>query len=87
MHIAVIGAGFSGITTTKYLTEFGHTVTTFEMNAGVGGVWSPERRYPGVATQNTKDTYYLSDMPMPRDYPTWPSGQQVLLAIRTGERV
>lgn len=77
MRVAVIGAGFSGIATTKYLIEFGHEVTTYEMNADVGGVWSAERRYPGVCTQNTASTYYLSDLPMPRHYPTWPSGEQV----------
>ena len=77
MRVAVIGAGFSGITTTKYLTEFGHNVTAFEQKSTVGGVWCSDRSYPGVATQNTKDTYYLSDMPMPSHYPTWPSGPQV----------
>jgi dimethylaniline monooxygenase (N-oxide forming) len=35
------------------------------------------RRYPGVSTQNTSDTYYLSEMPMPAHYPAWPSGAQV----------
>lgn len=77
MRIAVVGAGFSGITTTKYLVEFGHEVTAFEMNPDVGGVWAANRRYPGVCTQNSKETYYLSDMPMPKEFPTWPSGAQV----------
>lgn len=77
MRIAVVGAGFSGISTLKYLREFGHSVTVFEKNEDVGGVWSAARRYPGVATQNSKDTYYLSDMPMPKHYPTWPSDEQV----------
>lgn len=30
MKIAVIGAGFSGISAVKILTEFGHDVTVFE---------------------------------------------------------
>ena len=30
-----------------------------------------------VFTQNNKGTYALSELPMPKDYPEWPSGQQV----------
>ncbi len=77
MKIAIIGAGFAGLTTARHLRDFGHDVTVFEKVHDVGGVWSTTRLYPGVSTQNGKDTYCLSDFPMPRDYPEWPSGQQV----------
>jgi cation diffusion facilitator CzcD-associated flavoprotein CzcO len=43
----------------------------------VGGVWARSRRYPGVTTQNPRDTYAFSDFPMPRSYPEFPSGEQV----------
>jgi dimethylaniline monooxygenase (N-oxide forming) len=43
----------------------------------VGGVWSKTRTYPGLSTQNGKDTYCFSDFPMPKSYPEWPSGPQV----------
>ncbi|KAK9898501.1 fad-dependent oxidoreductase [Cystobasidium minutum MCA 4210] len=75
--VCIVGAGFSGIAAARVLDKFGYNVTLFEKAPDVGGVWSKIRRYPGVATQNTKDTYYLSEMPMPDDYPAWPSGQQV----------
>ncbi len=75
--IAVVGAGFAGLSTAKVLTGFGHEVTVFEKAPDVGGVWSRTRRYPGLTTQNDKGTYSLSDFPMPRDYPEWPSGEQV----------
>lgn len=75
--VCIVGAGFSGIAAARVLDKFGYEVTLFEKAPDVGGVWSKIRRYPGVATQNTKDTYYLSEMPMPEDYPAWPSGQQV----------
>lgn len=77
MKIAIIGAGFAGLSSAKVLKQFGHDVQVFEKAADVGGVWSASRRYPGLRTQNNKDTYSLSDFPMPASYPEWPSGQQV----------
>lgn len=77
MKIAIIGAGFAGLTTARHLRDFGHDVTVFEKVHDVGGVWSTTRLYPGVSTQNGKDTYCLSDFPYPKHYPEWPTGQQV----------
>jgi dimethylaniline monooxygenase (N-oxide forming) len=77
MNIAIVGAGFAGLSTAKVLKAFGHQVTVFEKEADVGGVWSASRRYPGLITQNVRDTYALSDFPYPADYPEWPSGEQV----------
>jgi cation diffusion facilitator CzcD-associated flavoprotein CzcO len=77
MKIAVIGAGFAGLSTAKVLREFDHEVVVFDKAPDVGGVWSVTRRYPGLRTQNNKGTYALSDLPMPRSYPEWPTGAQV----------
>lgn len=77
MKIAIIGAGFAGLSTAKVLQRVGHDVTVYEKAPDVGGVWSGTRRYPGLSTQNNKGTYALSDYPMPKSYPEWPSGQQV----------
>ena len=74
--IGIIGAGISGLCTTKIFKAFGFDVTVFEKEPDIGGVWSASRRYPGLTTQNPRDTYALSDYPMPRSYPEWPSGQQ-----------
>jgi len=52
MKIAIIGAGFAGLTTARHLRDFGHDVTVFEKVHDVGGVWSTTRLYPGVSTQN-----------------------------------
>ena len=54
-----------------------YDITLYEKEADVGGVWSASRRYPGLTTQNTRNTYELSDYPMPSSYPEWPSGEQV----------
>jgi cation diffusion facilitator CzcD-associated flavoprotein CzcO len=77
MRIAVVGAGVAGLSTAKVLTQLGHEVVVYDKTPDVGGVWSETRRYPGVTTQSPRDTYALSDFPMPKSYPEWPSGQQV----------
>ena len=75
--IGIIGAGVSGLVTAKTCLEYGYAIKVFEKEKEPGGVWASSRRYPGVTTQNTKDTYYFSDFPMPKHFPEWPSGEQV----------
>lgn len=82
-NIAVIGAGLSGLVTAKTLLEYGHDVTVFEKEAEIGGVWSPCRHYPGLTTQNTRDTYAFSELRMPKEYPEFPGGQQMLDYLKT----
>jgi glycine/D-amino acid oxidase-like deaminating enzyme len=77
MRIGIVGAGVAGLVTAKVLDRVGHEVVVFDRTPDVGGVWSAARRYPGVTTQSPRDTYALSDFPMPRTYPEWPSGEQV----------
>jgi len=77
LRVGVIGAGIAGLATTKVLRSRGHDVLVVDRTPDVGGVWSASRRYPGVSTQNNKGSYAFSDMPMPADYPEWPSGEQV----------
>ncbi len=75
--IAIIGAGIAGLCTAKTLLALGYDVQVFEKEADLGGVWSSSRRYPGLSTQNPRETYCFSDWPMPADYPEWPSGAQM----------
>ena len=77
MKVGIIGAGVAGLATAKVLSQAGHEVRVFDKCPDVGGVWSRTRRYPGVTTQSPKAQYSLSDFPMPKDYPEWPSGAQV----------
>ncbi|QIZ37326.1 NAD(P)/FAD-dependent oxidoreductase [Saccharopolyspora sp. ASAGF58] len=77
LRIGIIGAGFAGLSSAKVLRACGFDVVVLDACPDVGGVWSRTRRYPGLTTQNGKDSYALSDHPMPRDYPEWPSGEQV----------
>ncbi|WWC73886.1 uncharacterized protein I206_107858 [Kwoniella pini CBS 10737] len=77
MHIAIVGAGYSGLATASTLLSFGHSVVVFDSSPDVGGVWSSTNHYPGLKAQNDKDTYCFSTLPMPKDYPIHPDGQQV----------
>jgi cation diffusion facilitator CzcD-associated flavoprotein CzcO len=77
MRIGIIGAGVAGLATAKTLLQAGHEVVVFDSAPDVGGVWSRTRRYPGLTTQSARSTYGLSDYPMPKDLPEWPTGTQV----------
>lgn len=75
--IAIIGAGLSGLVTAKTCLEYGYSVKIFEKEPELGGVWASTRRYPGLTTQNARDTYAFSDFPMPRHFDEWPTGEQM----------
>jgi hypothetical protein len=77
MRVGIVGAGVAGLTTAKVLSQAGHEVVVYDKAPDVGGVWSRNRRYPGLTTQSPKAQYSLSDFPMPRDYPEWPTGAQI----------
>jgi len=77
MRVGIIGAGVAGLATAKVLKQAGYEVVIYEQAPDVGGVWSRTRRYPGLTTQSPKAQYSLSDYPMPREYPEWPTGAQV----------
>ena len=49
-NIAIVGAGFAGLVSAKVFKDFGWSVTVFEKDSEVGGVWSSSRRYPGLTT-------------------------------------
>jgi cation diffusion facilitator CzcD-associated flavoprotein CzcO len=77
MRVGIVGAGVAGLTTAKVLRQAGHEVVVYDKAPDVGGVWSRTRRYPGLTTQSPKAQYSLSDFPMPRGYPEWPTGAQI----------
>lgn len=76
--IAIIGAGLSGLVTARTCLAYGFSVKIFEKEQELGGVWASSRRYPGLTTQNPRDTYAFSDFPMPKHFDEWPTGEQML---------
>jgi cation diffusion facilitator CzcD-associated flavoprotein CzcO len=81
--IAVIGAGLSGLVAAKTCKEYGFDVVVYEKEKELGGVWASCRRYPGVRTQNPRDTYAFSDFRMPKNFDEWPRGQDVQQYLAT----
>jgi dimethylaniline monooxygenase (N-oxide forming) len=74
--IAIIGFGVSGISATHWSIKFGFRPVVYEKNTTFGGVWH-SHTYPGCTLQTNRDSYTFSDMPMPKEYPIYPSGEQV----------
>lgn len=58
----IIGAGVSGLTASKHLTDMGIAHTVIEKNASVGGTWL-ENRYPGCGVDTPSNLYSLSFFP------------------------
>lgn len=75
-HIAVIGAGISGLVTAHILQKRSYKVTVYEKTDKIGGVWAVS--HPGVTLQSIDNQYYITDFPWPKKPDFHPTGQQVL---------
>lgn len=76
-RVAVIGAGIAGLVTAKVLAADGFEVTVFEREPTIGGVWAASRTYPGLRTNNSRDTYAFSDHPYDRSADVFPTAEHV----------
>ena len=76
-RVCVIGAGIAGLVTAKVLADDGFDVTVFEKEPTLGGVWAASRTYPGLRTNNPRDTYAFSDHPFPRTAGAFPSAAEM----------
>ncbi|MBW8750386.1 MAG: NAD(P)/FAD-dependent oxidoreductase, partial [Propionibacteriales bacterium] len=78
MHVCIIGAGCSGITTAKRLAEFGISYDQFELSDDVGGNWyfrNPNGRsavYESLHIDTSTARLQFEDFPAPADYPDFP---------------
>ena len=75
--MCVIGAGISGLVTAKVLAGDGFDVVVFEKEPMLGGVWAASHTYPGLRTNNPRDTYAFSDHPFPPNVADFPSAAEV----------
>jgi len=79
----VIGAGTSGLTACKALSERGLPFVCFEASDRVGGLWVFRNRngrsaaYRSLHINTSRDKSAFSDHPMPRDYPDYPDHARI----------
>ncbi len=79
----VIGAGISGLTTGKALSDWGLPYTCFEASDDVGGNWyfgNPNGRssaYRSLHIDTYRDSVSFRDMPMGDEYPDYPHHERI----------
>ena len=79
----VIGAGISGLTAGKALTDWGLPYTSFESSDDVGGNWyfgNPNGRssaYQSLHIDTSRDGVSFRDMPMGDEYPDYPHHTEI----------
>lgn len=80
----VIGAGISGLTAGKALSDRGLPYTCFEASDDIGGNWyfgNPNRRssaYRSLHIDTYRDSVSFRDMPMGEEYPDYPHHSRIL---------
>lgn len=76
--VCVIGAGASGITAVKSLSEAGIEVVAYEKGSKIGGLWlygndnGLSSIYKSLHINTSKQMMAYSDFPMPGSYPDYP---------------
>ncbi|MFS8203327.1 flavin-containing monooxygenase (plasmid) [Streptomyces sp. CWNU-52B] len=63
MRACVVGAGPGGIVAAKVLLENGFDVTVLDKYRQVGGIWSAEGCYDGLANQSAPRVFEFADLP------------------------
>lgn len=73
----IIGAGYAGNGAAKAFADAGIAYDHVERNDYVGGNWA-DGVYESTHIISSRDSTQYGDYPMPRDYPAFPSREQVL---------
>ena len=81
LRVAVVGAGVSGISACKILSEAGLHVDVFEARDQIGGIWS--RTYKTTSLQTPRTAYKFSDWDWPADTPPNPTHLQVVAYLQS----
>ena len=83
MRTAIIGAGISGLTAGKMLTDYGVDYTCYESSDRIGGNWAfgnpngHSSAYRSLHIDTSKHRLSFKDFPMPEDYPDFPHHTQI----------
>jgi dimethylaniline monooxygenase (N-oxide forming) len=84
LPVSVVGAGLSGLTTIKHLSDRGILFDCFEIGPNIGGNWrydNPNGRsaaYASLHIDTSKNRFAFGDLPMPEDWPPYLHHSQVL---------
>jgi cation diffusion facilitator CzcD-associated flavoprotein CzcO len=84
----VIGAGVSGLTAGKALTDWGIPYSCFESSDDVGGNWyfrNPNGRssaYRSLHIDTSKPSISFKDFPMPDHFPDYPHHTEIAAWLR-----
>jgi Flavin-binding monooxygenase-like len=87
-RVCVIGAGMSGLTACKALSDFGVPHTCFEKSDGVGGNWyfqnpnGVSSAYRSLHIDISKPSISFRDFPMPDRYPDYPHHTHIIEWLR-----
>ncbi len=79
----MIGAGISGLTAGKMLSDYGVPYTCFESSDRIGGNWAfgnpngHSSAYRSLHIDTSKDRLSFRDFPMPAEYPDFPHHSQI----------
>ncbi|HNP57476.1 MAG TPA: NAD(P)-binding domain-containing protein [Gordonia sp. (in: high G+C Gram-positive bacteria)] len=81
--VAVIGAGISGLTSSKMLTDYDVEHTVFESSDRIGGNWAfgnpngHSSAYRSLHIDTSKHQLSFKDFPMPEEYPDFPHHTEI----------
>ncbi|HCQ81634.1 MAG TPA: monooxygenase, partial [Rhodobiaceae bacterium] len=81
--ICIIGAGCSGFTTAKRLTDFGIAYDQFEASDNIGGNWYHQNPngmsacYQSLHIDTSKHRLAFEDYPVPENWPDFPHHSQI----------
>lgn len=73
----IVGAGYAGNGVAKAFTDAGIAYDHLERNDYIGGNWA-DGVYDSTHIISSRDSTQYGDFPMPREYPDFPSREQVL---------
>ncbi len=87
--VCVVGAGLSGLTSVKQLTDRGFDVVCFDIGSDIGGNWRYDNDngrspiYASLHIDTSKDRFAFGDLPAPLQWPAYLHHTQVLEYLET----
>ncbi|WP_211473097.1 flavin-containing monooxygenase [Collimonas humicola] len=88
--VCIIGGGPGGLSAARALKRQGVSYEQFERHSDVGGIWDMNNpgspMYESAHFISSRDQSGYADFPMPKDYPDYPTNQQIVSYVRSFAR-